>query len=190
MPSSTTIAGANARFALFVSAASRASSATSATTSKYCTRIRTHIIGRFRKGIAPGNTSEGAIVVTLTANGDAATPFGVTDALDAAQVDSEGAPVQLSVTVPWNPLTGVTCRLYVAGCPALTVAVFEPPAATSIEESVPVPASETICGLRPAPSAIATLAARFPVAVGLNVTLIEQFAPDEAAHYQAAAHMP
>jgi hypothetical protein len=54
--------------------------------------------------------------------------------------------------------------------------VFEAPVATSIVKSVPMPLSATACGLPVASSVIVTLAARLPVAVGLNVTLIEQFA--------------
>src|SRR5229473_2781047 len=42
--------------------------------------------------------------------------------------------------------------------------------------AVPVPVSDTLCGLPEASSAIVTLADRFPVAVGLNLTLMEQFA--------------
>jgi hypothetical protein len=40
-----------------------------------------------------------------------------------------------------------------------------------------VPASETLCGLPLALSVMVTLAKRLPVAVGLKVTLMEQFAP-------------
>jgi len=50
---------------------------------------------------------------------------------------------------------------------------FAPVAAAS-EKSVPVPVSETLCGLPGALSVMLTLAARFPVAVGVNVTLIAQ----------------
>src|SRR5580693_2250489 len=53
---------------------------------------------------------------------------------------------------------------------------FAPVAAAS-EKSVPVPVSETFCGLPGALSVMLTLAARFPVAVGVNVTLIAHFAP-------------
>jgi hypothetical protein len=42
--------------------------------------------------------------------------------------------------------------------------------------AAPVPARPTACGLPVALSAMLTLAARAPVAVGLNVTLIAQFA--------------
>ena len=139
--------------------------------------IRIHVIGGYVRGIPRGRRIDGAVVVTFAANGDPAFPFGVTEATEGVQVASDGAPLQLSVTVPLNPLTGVTCRLYAAGCPAVTVAVFEPPAATSIVKSVPTPLIATAWGLPAASSVIVTLAARFPVAVGLNVALTEQFAP-------------
>jgi len=138
--------------------------------------IRIHVIGGYLGGIPRGARIDGAVVVTFTANADAVFPFGVAEPGDGVQLASDGAPVQLSVAVPLNPLTGVTCRLYVAVCPAVTVAVFEPPVATSIVKSVPVPVSETACGLPVASSVMVTLAARFPVAVGLNVTLMEQLA--------------
>lgn len=49
--------------------------------------------------------------------------------------------------------------------------------AAASEKSVPVPVSETLCGDPGALSVMLTLAARFPVAVGVNVTLIVHFAP-------------
>ncbi len=52
---------------------------------------------------------------------------------------------------------------------------FDPLAAAS-EKSVPVPVSETVCGLPDALSMIVTEAERLPVADGVNVTLMEQFA--------------
>ena len=59
----------------------------------------------------------------------------------------------------------------------MTVAEVEPPAARSIEKSIPIPASPTLCGLPVASSVIVTLAARLPIAAGLKVMLIAQFAP-------------
>ena len=55
---------------------------------------------------------EGAIVVTRTENVAAVFPFAVAAASEGMQVDFGGAPVQLSATVPLNPLIGVICRLY------------------------------------------------------------------------------
>jgi hypothetical protein len=134
--------------------------------------IRIHVNGGYLGGTPRGTRIDGFVVVTFTVNADATVPLGVTEAGAGVQVVSDGAPEQLSATVPLNPLTGATCRLYVAGCPGLTVAVFEPPVATSIVKSVPVPLKGTACGLPEALSVIVTLAVRFPVAVGLNVTLI------------------
>lgn len=42
---------------------------------------------------------------------------------------------------------------------------------------MPVPVSETVCGLPAAPSVTLTLAVRVPLAVGVKVTLIEHEAP-------------
>ena len=50
------------------------------------------------------------------------------------------------------------------------------PLAAASEKSVPVPVSETVCGLPEAVSVMVTEAVRLPVADGVNVTLIEQFA--------------
>lgn len=52
---------------------------------------------------------------------------------------------------------------------------FAPVAAPS-EKSVPVPVREIVCGLPDALSVMVTEAVRLPVADGVNVTLIEQFA--------------
>jgi hypothetical protein len=51
------------------------------------------------------------------------------------------------------------------------------PAAAAREKSVPVPVNETLCGLPDVLSVIVMLAARFPVAVGVKVTLIVHFVP-------------
>ena len=85
---------------------------------------------------------EWTVVVTRAENVAAVFPFGVAEGCEGMQVDWAGAPVQLSVTVPLNPLMGTTCRLYVAGLPAVTVAVAEPPGARPIEKSVPVPVAQ------------------------------------------------
>jgi hypothetical protein len=139
--------------------------------------MRIQVIGGYPGGSPRGTKIEGAVVVTFTAKADGIFPFGVTEATEGVQVARDGAPVQLSATIPLNTLTWVTCKLYVAGCPALMIAVLEPPVATSIVKSLPVPFSATACGLPEALSVIVTLAARFPAAVGLKVTLMEQFAP-------------
>jgi len=92
------------------------------------------------------------------------------------QVEFWGAPVQLSVTAPLNPLIAVTCRLYVAGLPAVTVAVAEPPGARPTEKSVPEPESPTDCGLLGELSVNCKDAASAPVVLGVKVTLTEHVA--------------
>ena len=62
-------------------------------------------------GNARGVIMDGAVVVTVAMNAEGEDPFGVTEAGTTVQFASEGAPVQLSATVPLNPLIGVTWRL-------------------------------------------------------------------------------
>jgi hypothetical protein len=126
-----------------------------------------------RRQPTPGVAMEGAVVVTCTENVVAVFPFGVAEASEGMQVDLRGAPVQLSATVPLNPLIGVTCRLKVAGLPARTVAVAEPPGARSTEKSVPVPVSPTDCGLPGELSMNCKDAVSAPVVLGVNATLTE-----------------
>ena len=54
-------------------------------------------------------------------------------------VEFAGAPVQVRVTAPANPFTGLISRLNVAVCPALNVADVELPGAALILRSVVVP---------------------------------------------------
>ena len=49
--------------------------------------------------------------------------------------------------------------------------------AAESEKSVPVPPSDTLCGLVAALSVIVSDAIRVPLAVGLKVTVIVQFVP-------------
>jgi hypothetical protein len=51
------------------------------------------------------------VVVTVAVNAAALPPFGVAEAGESEQAASDGAPLHASVTVPLNPLTGVTCKL-------------------------------------------------------------------------------
>jgi hypothetical protein len=62
-------------------------------------------------GTVRGSVMEGAVVVTVVVKDEAAPPLGVRDAGESVQIASEGAPVQVRVTVPLNPLMGVTWRL-------------------------------------------------------------------------------
>jgi len=74
--------------------------------------------GRVRGAIA-----DGAVVATVTAT---LLP-GVAGFGETAQVDSEGAPVQVKVTAWFNPPSPPTDNVYVAVCPAETVADDEEP---------------------------------------------------------------
>jgi hypothetical protein len=78
----------------------------------------------------------------------------------------------------------VTVPLFVSvmACAALAVvtswpAKFRLVGASVTAGAVPVPVSATLCGLPRALSVMVTDALRFPVALGLKVTLIMQFAP-------------
>jgi hypothetical protein len=62
-------------------------------------------------GSVRGPIIEGAVVVTLAVNAEATVPFGVTEAGEAVQLAKDGAPLQLSATVPLKPLVGETCKL-------------------------------------------------------------------------------
>lgn len=53
---------------------------------------------------------EGAVVLTVTVNGEAEMPSGVTGG-GAVQFAREGAPLQLSATVPLKPPAGVSIKL-------------------------------------------------------------------------------
>jgi hypothetical protein len=66
----------------------------------------------------------------------------------------------------------------VAVCSEVTVAEVEPSLVVPSDKSVPVPLSETFCGMSDALSAIDRVAVRrLPVPVGVNSTLTEQLAP-------------
>jgi len=92
------------------------------------------------------------VLLTVTVNADEDDPLDGTKAGDTAQIDGGGAPLQVSATLPLNPLAGDTCKLYVTVWPAVMTATVEqfPPAgqleplASANEKSVPVPASETL----------------------------------------------
>jgi len=114
-----------------------------------------------------------AIVTTVVT----ADPFGVTLAGTNVHVASEGNPEQAKLTAWLNPFDGVTVRVEVPEEPAFTVTEA---GLAAMEKSgagaAPVPESPTVCGLPLALSVIDTDALRMPAAVGLKVTLIEQFA--------------
>jgi hypothetical protein len=132
--------------------------------------------GGIRGVVMCGTISDGAVVVTLTAHGEA-DPLGVRVVGEAVQTAKAGAPVQVSATVPANPFSGEICRLYVAVLPAVTVAEVEPLVAAAIEKSVAVPTRATARGLPGALSVIVREPVRFPLTVGAKVTLKVQLVP-------------
>lgn len=139
------------------------------------------LIGGHSRGAAGGVVSEGAVVVTVTVNGADVGPFSATDAGATVQTANEGAPAHPSPTVPVKPFSEETCKLYVAVCPSVTVAVVEPPAAEARAKSVALPVSLTVCGLPPALSVMLKEPVLLPLAVGANLTLNVQFAPGATA---------
>jgi hypothetical protein len=78
------------------------------------------------------------IVITIVA----APPAGVTDAGAKSQVDSTGSPEQANVTGALNPPVGVIFTMYVAGCPADTVAIAGVPATIKVADVAAVTVSE------------------------------------------------
>lgn len=64
---------------------------------------------------------------------------GVTEVGETVHMDILGAPVQASDTALEKPLSGETCKLYVAGEPAVTEAEVEPLEAAAREKSVAGP---------------------------------------------------
>src|SRR5229473_3639644 len=101
----------------------------------------------------------------------AATDVGVT-----VQVERFGAPVQVNATAPVNPFMGVMVTLKLSVLPAVTFCVVVGPVNPK-SGGVVVPVSDTLCGLPVALSVMFKGPMRVPAAVGLNVTLIVQFAP-------------
>ena len=88
----------------------KASNVDAKATTKAIGKMRRRSNGRHRPP-TPAEAVEGTVVVTSTENVVAVFPFSVAEACEGVQVDSAGAPVQLSAIVPVNPLIGVTCRL-------------------------------------------------------------------------------
>ena len=87
-------------------------------------------------------TAEGAVVLTDTVVDAASVPFRLTDEGFTVQVAFDGAPLQVKLSVPDRPFCGAMLRLYVAVCPALTVAEVEEPEAAPIEKSWTVKSTE------------------------------------------------
>jgi len=104
---------------------------------------------------------------------------GVMEAGLRAQAEFAGAPAQVSATAELKPFVGFTVIVTgVLTAPCATVTVVG--AALSVKSGaglVPVPVRLTICGLPPALSVMVKVPVRAPATVGVNVTLIMQFAP-------------
>jgi hypothetical protein len=127
-----------------------------------------------------------AVVATVTAKFIGVPATLICDGF-VLHVECKGAPAQVKETRPTKPFEPLICKLYVAGCPALTVAEFVPPTAAK-EKSVPVPVSATDCGLSNAVSAIAKIAVLAPVACGVKLTTSVHFVL--AARLPFAGHVP
>jgi hypothetical protein len=96
-------------------------------------------IGRYQRGtpgsgIGLGGNSPFLDVETETLNGTAEALVTLIEDTEGVHVAFVGAPVQDRFTVPVKPSIGVSCRLYVAVWPALTVADAEPLLAGEIEK--------------------------------------------------------
>jgi hypothetical protein len=128
-----------------------------------------------------------AVVITVRVNGTGDVPVTFTDEADGEQLDSVGAPLQEILTEPVKPLSGLTCRLYVAVCPAVIVADVELPFETLREKSVPVPESVTVGGLPAALSVTESVPLRLPLVAGVKVTESVQLAP--AASSEVELHV-
>jgi len=82
--------------------------------------------------------------------------------------------VMFRVAVPlFVSVTACAALAVVTSCPAK----FRLVGARVTAGAMPAPVSATLCGVPEALSVMVTDAPRLPVAVGLKVTLIEQFAP-------------
>jgi len=94
------------------------------------------------------------------------------------QMDFAGAPAQVSATAELKPFVGFTVIVTgVLTAPCATVTVVG--AALSVKSGgvfVPVPVSVTVCVPGAALSVMVNVPGRVPVAFGVNVTLIVQFA--------------
>ncbi len=118
-----------------------------------------------------------AVVVTDTLKGAGTPALTCSGEVETIQRAAVGAPEHCSATAPENPPVGITCRLYCAVCPALTVDVVEPPEPASTEKgALPFPESESFCGVSGALSTMFKVAVRDAVPVGLKVTVIVQLA--------------
>jgi hypothetical protein len=73
-----------------------------------------------------GVSSDAARVLTETLK-ETALPLVTGKVAGTVQLAPKGAPEQVNAKVPLKPAPGVTCRLYCAVWPAVTLTVVEPP---------------------------------------------------------------
>lgn len=145
--------------------------------------------GGWLSGSTCGSVIALEVLLIVTVNAYEDDPLGGTNGGDTTQVDGAGAPLQVSTTLPLNPLTGVTCRLYVAVWPAVITDTVEQfpsggqlePLASASEKSgaaaTPLPFKLMIWGDANALSVITIDAIRFPRTLGVNVMLNVQLPP-------------
>jgi hypothetical protein len=126
------------------------------------------------RGRERGALTEGAVVVTLTVTLVPELP--AVTGVGTVQVASEGAPVQVRLTLWLNPPSPAIVKVYVADCPGATVSEVEEPEAAAKVKSWPVPLSAIVWGLLGALSLNERLPDAVPAAVGVNVTAIVQVA--------------
>ena len=129
-------------------------------------------VGRVR---IPGRTVERAVVVIETATVLTAEPLGVIDDGVILQVASMGTLPQVNEIAWSKPPSGRMVTVKFADWPALTVADAGD---AEREKSMPVPDKVTVWGLPVELSAMDRIPVRLPPAEGLNVTLMEQLAPE------------
>ena len=119
--------------------------------------------------------SEGFTVVTLTLT-DAGVPAVNWMGFVTVHTVVAGAPEHAMVTGPVYPIPGVSCRVYCAGCPAVTAVVKADDALVTVYTGLEVPLIVNDCGELGASSVIVTVSARVPTTSGAKVTEIEQLA--------------
>ena len=125
--------------------------------------------GAGRKGVRRSAPKLGAWLVTLTVKA-VGWVAPITAVAGRLQVVPLGAPVQLSVAVPLIPAPPMESE-YLAVFPPASLAESEPPGAMLNPKplEMPVPVSETVCGLWGALSVTVRLPFSVPVRKGLKV---------------------
>ena len=136
-----------------------------------------------------GMRNDRAVVVTETAK-VVGVPLVSVMGFATVQVAPAGAPEQAIVTVPEKPGPGVSCTLYVAVWPAVTVAVRDEALVTVNALALIVPVTVTLCGELLASSAIRIVSVLLLALIGLTgakLTAMVQLALGAIAAVQALA---